>query len=72
MDYLKYFEKAVMYIENNLKENITVNDVAKESGYSYYHLTRLFKSMFGESVGSYIKKDDWSIAQKNFYTVKKR
>lgn len=56
MDYLKYFEKAVIYIENNLKENITVNDVAKESGYSYYHLTRLFKSMFGESVGSYIKK----------------
>ncbi|MER0280360.1 AraC family transcriptional regulator [Clostridioides difficile] len=56
MDYLKYFEKAVVYIENNLKENITVNDVAKESGYSYYHLTRLFKSMFGESVGSYIKK----------------
>ncbi|NMS89986.1 AraC family transcriptional regulator [Clostridioides difficile] len=56
MDYLNYFEKAVVYIENNLKENITVNDVAKESGYSYYHLTRLFKSMFGESVGSYIKK----------------
>ncbi|MEE8030867.1 AraC family transcriptional regulator [Clostridioides difficile] len=56
MDYLKYFEKAVMYIENNLHENITVNDVAKETGYSYYHLTRLFKSMFGESVGSYIKK----------------
>lgn len=56
MDYLKYFEKAVMYIENNLHENITVNDVAKEIGYSYYHLTRLFKSMFGESVGSYIKK----------------
>ena len=54
MDYLKYFEKAVMYIENNLHENITVNDVAKETGYSYYHLTRLFKSMFGESVGSYI------------------
>lgn len=45
-----------MYIENNLHENITVNDVAKETGYSYYHLTRLFKSMFGESVGSYIKK----------------
>ncbi|MCE4912089.1 effector binding domain-containing protein [Clostridioides difficile] len=35
---------------------MTVNDVAKETGYSYYHLTRLFKSMFGESVGSYIKK----------------
>lgn len=56
MDYLKYFEKAIIYIENNLKEDISVNDVAKESGYSYYHLTRLFKSMFGESVGSYIKK----------------
>ncbi|MDN9379527.1 AraC family transcriptional regulator, partial [Clostridioides difficile] len=45
MDYLEYFEKAVIYIENNLQENITVNDVAKESGYSYYHLTRLFKSI---------------------------
>lgn len=56
LDYLKYFEKVVIYIENNLQENITVNDVAKESGYSYYHLTRLFKSMFGESIGSYVKK----------------
>lgn len=71
MDYLKYFEKAVMYIENNLHENITVNDVAKETGYSYYHLTRLFKSMFGESVGSYIKRRLVSSTKELLYSDKK-
>jgi AraC family transcriptional regulator len=56
MEYLSVFEKAVLYIENYLSENITVNDVTQETGYSYYHLTSLFQSAFGENVGNYIKK----------------
>lgn len=56
MEYLNTFEKAIIYIENHLGEDINVSDVAKEAGYSYYHLTRIFQSLLGESIGNYIKK----------------
>ena len=56
MDYRKALERAVIYIEANLSEDICVEDVAKAAGYSYYHLNRQFFSLLGESIGSYIKK----------------
>lgn len=56
MEYLDILERAIIYIENHLSENINVNDVAKEVGYSYYHLTRIFQVVLGENIGNYIKK----------------
>lgn len=49
-------EKAIEYIENHLNENIGLSDVSRETGYSYYHMTRLFSSVLGESVGRYINR----------------
>lgn len=48
-------EKAIEYIEAHLNENIGLSDVSRETGYSYYHMTRLFASVLGESVGHYIQ-----------------
>ncbi|WFD10912.1 AraC family transcriptional regulator [Tepidibacter hydrothermalis] len=56
MEYLNTFERAIIYIENHLGEDINVSDVAKEAGYSYYHLTRIFQSLLGENIGNYIQK----------------
>lgn len=56
MDYRKALERAVVYIESHLGESISVAEVAGAAGYSYYHLTRQFSAILGESVGSYIKK----------------
>lgn len=55
MDYLETLEIAVTYIGNNLGD-VSVQNVAYQTGYSYYHLTRLFRHALGESVGGYIKK----------------
>lgn len=49
-------EKAIEYIEAHLNENIGLSDVSRETGYSYYHMTRLFASVLGESVGHYINR----------------
>ncbi|WP_343250098.1 AraC family transcriptional regulator [Diplocloster hominis] len=49
-------ENAIEYIEKHLNENISLSDVAKETGYSYYHMTRLFSSIIGESAGHYINR----------------
>lgn len=72
MDYLETLEKAVIYIENHLEEDIKVEEVAREVGYSYYHLTRQFSAVLGESVGSYIKRRRLADAAKKLLYTNKR
>lgn len=72
MDYRETLERAVVYIEEHLGEDISVEDVAHSVGYSYYHLTRQFTAVLGESVGSYIKGRRLAdAAKKLLYTNKK-
>lgn len=56
MEYREALERAVLYVENHIGEDFTVEDVANAAGYSYYHLTRVFHALLGEGVGSYIQK----------------
>lgn len=56
MRQLSPLERAVEYIEAHLHEDIGLYDVSRETGYSYYHMTRLFSSVLGESVGHYINR----------------
>lgn len=72
MEYFEHFEKAIIYMETHLDENISVHEVAKASGYSYYHFTRIFQSVLGESIGNYIQKRRLSSAsQKLLYSDRK-
>ncbi len=72
MDYIKSLEKAIMYIEENLNEDLKTEDVAKSIGYSYYHFTRLFEGLLGESIGNYMRKRRITkAAQDLIYTDKK-
>lgn len=62
-------ESAVAYIEAHLQENIGLRDVSRETGYSYYHMTRLFSSALGESVGRYIhRRRLYNAAEKLLHT----
>lgn len=56
MKQISPLERAIEYIEQHLNENIGLSDVSREAGYSYYHMTRLFSSVLGESVGRYINR----------------
>lgn len=56
MDNHQALERAILYIESHLYEDIRPEDAALEAGYSYFHLTRLFSAVIGESIGSYIRK----------------
>lgn len=44
------------YIENNIKEPITADDVAKNAGYSLYYFSRIFKNQVGLSIMEYVKE----------------
>ncbi len=43
------------YIEENICEPITMNELARKSGYSQWHAARIFKEMTGETPFDYIR-----------------
>lgn len=64
MDYLTSLENAIAYIEQNLEEELYLEDIAKVTGYSLYHLAHIFTATIGEPIGSYIQKRRLSTACK--------
>lgn len=55
MDYLSQLEKAILFVEDHLREDIKVEEVAATAGYSYFHFHRIFEAVVGESVGNYLR-----------------
>lgn len=56
MDYFERVRKIVDYIEANLNNDITLDDLARQAFFSSYHFHRIFQTMVGESVMEYIRK----------------
>ena len=55
---MKYKEAVficIQYIEKNIKEELTIECIAKEIGYSVYHFSRIFKEEMGISLMEYVK-----------------
>ncbi|AEE15597.1 AraC family transcriptional regulator [Treponema brennaborense] len=48
--------KAIDFILANLRNDISVDDVAAYCGYSKFHFCRLFKTQTGESVYAFVKR----------------
>lgn len=56
MDYRKDILVQVLeYMEKNIIEGLSVEKVSIVSGYSKWHLQRLFKHYFGITLGTYIR-----------------
>lgn len=72
MNNLHVLETAINYIEAHLNDDIGLEEVARETGYSYYHMTHLFKIVIGETVGNYITKRRLSNAAKELIYTKKK
>lgn len=68
MNYNNAIEKAIVFIESHLAASFTVEDAAREAGYSYYHLNLQFSAVLGESVGSYIKSSACPMLPGNWST----
>lgn len=50
-----FIDELIEWIEINLEKRPTLDDVAKISGYSKWHLQRKFKSIVGLQLASYIR-----------------
>lgn len=56
MNYLDIMQNSIDYIENNLKSELSANELAKTAGFSLFHYYRLFQSVIGMPVMHYILK----------------
>lgn len=56
MDYLMKVHESLKYIEDNLTNSISLDDLAKQAYFSAFYFHRLFQSIVGESVMEYIKR----------------
>ena len=48
------FTKAIVFINEKFRENISLNDIAEAAGYSETHLSHAFKEFYGISVYDYL------------------
>ncbi len=55
-DYYERIEKTIDFIEENLKEKLTIEMIAEKAYFSKYHFIRVFTAMTGETVGNYLRK----------------
>lgn len=65
-------QRAIDYIEENLKSDLDMNEVIRCSGYSITHFYRIFQAMVGSSLKEYITKRRLSSAAIEIATSKKR
>ncbi len=72
MEWVKSINLAIEYIEDNIAENITCEDVARHIYLSSFHFQRTF-SLFTElTVGEYIRNRRLSLAGQEFLTSKQK
>lgn len=52
--YLESLNRAIQFVENNLDKKILLKDIAREAFLSEFHFHRIFKSLTGETVKSFL------------------
>ncbi len=56
MSYVGYLQKTIDYIEENIKQPITIDDCAEAAGFSKYYFYRLFTIFVGVPLMEYVRK----------------
>ena len=56
MTTIELLQNSINFIEENLKSQLSVGEVAKVSGFSLYHFSRIFNDYVGMSVSAFITK----------------
>jgi AraC family transcriptional regulator len=70
MGYYENLQKAVDWMEANLKNEITLEEIASSSGYSVSHFYRVFSAVAGMSAPEYLKKRRMSDAMVALMTTR--
>ncbi len=71
MNYREHIEKSIKFMEDHMKENVTIEEIASQSGYSLYHFCRVFNLCMGVSVMEYIRARRLSLAATELFKGRK-
>lgn len=55
MNHINIITDLITWLEKNLEQPLSIDHVAKKSGYSKWHLQRMFKDVTGSVLGTYIR-----------------
>ncbi|MWP62394.1 MDR efflux pump AcrAB transcriptional activator RobA [Gilliamella sp. Pas-s25] len=55
MNQVSIISDLIVWIEKNLEQPLSIDHVAQKSGYSKWHLQRMFKDVTGQVLGTYIR-----------------
>lgn len=69
MDWLHSINRAIEYIEANLCEALTVEDVAAHAYSSYSNFARVFNMITGVTLSKYIRNRRLSLAGRELLTT---
>ncbi|MNJ33058.1 Transposon Tn10 TetD protein [compost metagenome] len=62
MEMLNLLRQAIDYMEDNLKNNIKIDDVAKAAALSKYHFQRMFHVLTGFTITEYVRNRRLTLA----------
>ena len=68
MEWIKTLNQAIDYMENNLSDHITSDDIAKHVYLSNFHFQRVFSLLTGLTVGEYMRNRRLSLAGHDLLT----
>jgi AraC family transcriptional regulator len=63
---------CINYIENNINNKITLDDISNHTGMSKYYLHRMFKSLTGESIIEYVQSRKLTLSIDDLINTNKR
>ena len=55
-EYIKRIIKVLIYIEENIDKDLTMQELAAVSCYSVFHFHRIFQAIVGETIHHYVKR----------------
>lgn len=64
-------EKVIDYIERNAEEEISLDRIAENIGYSKFHLNRIFTEETGSAIYQYLKARRLTLAAEKLVTTEK-
>ncbi|WP_026477467.1 AraC family transcriptional regulator [Alkaliphilus transvaalensis] len=71
MSYYVNLQKSIDYIERNLKNNVSLEQISKVAGYSIPHFYRVFSAIVGCPIKEYVRKRKLSEAMFDIVTSKR-
>lgn len=72
MEYIEKLQKAINYVEENIKEDLKLEKISAQCYFSIPHFYRLFQIFTGYSIMDYVRKRRLSLAAQELLTTDKR